>query len=230
MDRKEELQKLVDNSQSLAEILRKQDKSSSGAALKLLKNELDAYGIKYKFLPYHMRAKKELNDILVENSNYQSSKLIKRLFEEKIKEQKCECCGISEWQNKPITLQLHHINGNHNDNRLDNLIVLCPNCHSQTDNWGNKKEKKRCPDCGKEIGKESTYCRSCAPKHRADNGKNKSKRPSKEILLEEIKDNSFVELGKKYGVAESSVRKWCKKYNLPFRRSDIKQLMQKGNS
>lgn len=225
MDRKKELQKLVDNSQSLTEILRKQGKSPSGAALRLLKNELDTYGIRYKFLPYHMRSKKELKDILVENSIYPSGKLLKRLFEERIKEQKCECCGISKWQNKPITLQLHHINGNHYDNRLSNLKVLCPNCHSQTDNWGSKKEKKYCPDCGKEISRNSTYCRSCAPKHKVANSENKSKRPSKEILLEEIKDNSFVELGKKYGVTEASVRKWCKKYNLPFRRRDIKKLM-----
>lgn len=226
MDRKEELQKLVDNSQSLSEVLRKQGKSVSGAAVKVLKNELNTYGIKYKFLPQHISSKKDLKDILVENSTYYtSSDLLKRLFKEKIKEQKCECCGISEWQDKPITLQLHHINGNHNDNRLTNLKVLCPNCHSQTDNWGSKKAKKYCPDCGKEICRESTYCRSCAPKHRVVNDENKSKRPSKEILLEEIKDNSFVELGKKYGVNEASVRKWCKKYNLPFRRRDIKKLI-----
>ena len=79
----------------------------------------------------------------------------------------------------------------------------------------------RCPECGKEICSESTYCRSCAPKHRVVNDENKSKRPSKEILLEEIKDNSFVELGKKYGVNEASVRKWCKKYNLPFSTTNI---------
>lgn len=108
---------------------------------------------------------------------------------------------------------------------MTNLIVLCPNCHSQTDNWGSKKEKKYCPDCGKEIDRKSSHCRSCAAKHRAANDEKKSKRPSKEILLEEIKVNSFVELGKKYGVTESAIRKWCKKYNLPFRRRDIKKLM-----
>lgn len=225
MNRKEELQKLVDDSQSLCEILRKEGKSSSGAAVRLLKEELDSYGIKYKFLPLHICSKKDLKDILVENSIYPSNTLLKRLFKEKIKERKCECCGITEWQNKPITFQLHHINGKHNDHRLANLMVLCPNCHSQTDNWGNKKEKKHCPYCGKEISRNSTYCRSCAPKHRATNDEKKSKRPSKEVLLEEIKTNSFVELGKKYGVNEASVRKWCKKYNLPFRRRDIKKLM-----
>lgn len=54
------------------------------------------------------------------------------------KENKCECCGINEWNGKPITLQLHHINGNPRDNRFENLMILCPNCHSQTDNYGSK--------------------------------------------------------------------------------------------
>ena len=59
------------------------------------------------------------------------------------KEYKCECCGISDWNNKPIRLQLHHKNGNPNDNSLDNLEVLCPNCHTQTDNYGSKNTRDK---------------------------------------------------------------------------------------
>ena len=54
---------------------------------------------------------------------------------------KCEICGISEWMNKPITLEVHHINGNYTDNRLENLICLCPNCHSQTDSYRKSTKK-----------------------------------------------------------------------------------------
>ena len=53
----------------------------------------------------------------------------------------CECCGLNEWQNKPINLELHHKNGDKSDNELENLELLCPNCHSYTDNYGSKNKK-----------------------------------------------------------------------------------------
>lgn len=60
----------------------------------------------------------------------------------KIRPYKCECCGLSEWNKLPITLQAHHIDGDRTNNVLDNLSLLCPNCHSQTDNFGSKNIKK----------------------------------------------------------------------------------------
>lgn len=64
--------------------------------------------------------------------NYINSKVLKKkLIEDGIKEYKCERCGNTEWNGKPIPLELHHINGDHTDNRLENLIILCSNCHSQ---------------------------------------------------------------------------------------------------
>ena len=64
-----------------------------------------------------------------------SSKTKEVLLNHKLKENKCEICGCVNWMGKPITLQLHHKNGNPLDDRLENLQILCPNCHSQTDTY-----------------------------------------------------------------------------------------------
>ena len=83
----------------------------------------------------------DLKDILVDNSTYQSSQLKNRLIKEGLKENKCEICGLSQWMNKPLSLHLHHKNGKHTDNTLSNLQILCPNCHSQTDNYVSRNKK-----------------------------------------------------------------------------------------
>ncbi len=83
-------------------------------------------GIKLQFKP-----RISIESILTENNNYQSYKLKNRLFDLGVKKQKCELCG---WEQKSkdgrIPVELDHINGNHLDHRLENLRILCPNCHS----------------------------------------------------------------------------------------------------
>lgn len=79
---------------------------------------------------------KKLYDIL--NGKYpkfQTYKLKQKLIKEGIKENKCEICGCVDWQGKPLQMQLHHIDGNPHNHKLDNLQMLCPNCHSQTENF-----------------------------------------------------------------------------------------------
>ena len=80
-----------------------------------------------------------LKDLLIENSPHRtSSKLKNRLFKEGLKQERCECCGLVD---KTITLELHHINGDPTDNRLENLQILCPNCHSKTSNFRGKNTR-----------------------------------------------------------------------------------------
>ena len=82
-----------------------------------------------------------MNEILVENSTYTNTNCLrKRLVGEGYKPSKCESCGLTEWLGKPIKLELHHKNGNNSDNRLDNLLVLCPNCHAYTNTYRGKNK------------------------------------------------------------------------------------------
>lgn len=229
---KECLKKLVKECNSFAEILRKQNKAVSGAAVKLLKQKLDDYGIIYHFINNKSSKKLELFEILKENISYKSSDLKIRLIKEGLKENKCECCGLPAiWNDKILTLQLHHINGNHLDNRLENLQVLCPNCHSQTDTFGgaNLKIKHFCKKCGKELSsKKSTYCKKCAASLRSQNRKVKLEdRPSKEELLTLILTKPFTDIGKMYNVSDNSIRKWAKNYNLPSNKKEIREYLHK---
>lgn len=76
-----------------------------------------------------------IEEYLNNTVSIKTSKLKMRLLKEGLKRNICERCGISEWQGMPLVIQLHHIDGNPNNNALENLQILCPNCHSQVHNY-----------------------------------------------------------------------------------------------
>lgn len=85
--------------------------------------------------------KYDLNDILKgKHPQYPTNKLKKRLIFEGIKQNQCEICGVNEWMGKELVCQLDHINGNARDHVLENLRILCPNCHTQTDTFCGKNK------------------------------------------------------------------------------------------
>lgn len=83
------------------------------------------------------------------DKEYKSDRLAKRLIDAGYKEYRCEKCGLSEWLGNPIPLHMHHKDGNHLNNKLENIELLCPNCHAMTDNYAGKNinhEKKILPN------------------------------------------------------------------------------------
>ncbi|MCC6323634.1 HNH endonuclease [Candidatus Nomurabacteria bacterium] len=148
----EMLQDAVKSSRSIRQVLQKLGLVEAGGNYTQVKYRIKDLSINSEhflgrgwnkgllFIPMPARPLKEL---LVKYSRVQSFKLKKRLFLENIKKEKCELCG---WSKKSkdgrIPVELDHINGDRNDNRLNNLRILCPNCHSlQLTHRGKNKKK-----------------------------------------------------------------------------------------
>lgn len=94
-----------------------------------------------KGIKKHSGKKIPLDDIITNKVVYQTFKLKNRLYKDGLKQNICEICGIKEWNGKPLQCQLDHIDGNRYNNNLENLRIICPNCHSQTETFCSKNWK-----------------------------------------------------------------------------------------
>lgn len=90
-------------------------------------------------------ARRPLEAVLVENSPVATSSLRRRLINEGILQESCQMCGLSEWRGASISLELDHINGVNDDHRLENLRLVCPNCHSQTETFRGRNNRRQRP-------------------------------------------------------------------------------------
>ena len=148
----EEYREAAKNSQSIAGMCKYLGRSPYGAGYYMMHKKIKELNIDtshFKGQGWNNEGKclnnGKLPDekVFTSGSTYQTSKLKNRLISGGYKEEKCERCGRVEWEGDKIPLQVHHINGIHDDNRLENLQILCPNCHAQTDNFAGKNSKKK---------------------------------------------------------------------------------------
>ena len=144
----EDLVKAIHESHSLADTLRKLGLRPAGGNYTLLKRKIEELELDTS----HFRGqgwskgkkqthvtRQSLDKILIENSTYKNSNsLRKRLINEGVFEHVCVNCELDTWLDQPIPLELDHINGNNRDNRLENLRLLCPNCHALTATYRGK--------------------------------------------------------------------------------------------
>ena len=139
----EEIIKAVNSSMTMAEAASKLNMHFN--TFKKIAIELNCYKPNQGAKGTHKKASKEylLEDIMSgKYPGYQTYKLKNKLIKAGLKKNICEMCGIVDWNGKPLNMELHHIDGNRNNNKLENLIMLCPNCHAQTENYRSKNIKK----------------------------------------------------------------------------------------
>lgn len=198
----EELEKAIEAAVSISDVLKNLGLRAAGGNYKTLHEACQAFNLD---LPKYDRVisiqknrltQKPLSDVLTQDSSYSRGHLKKRLVKENILEYVCVRCGLgSVWQNEPLTLQLEHKNGIWNDNRLENLEFLCPNCHSQTSTFAgrsSKKKKEKKPMVPRSYGTKIVW-------------------PKLEDLERMVEENGFSKTGRLLGVSDNAIRKHLKR-------------------
>lgn len=236
----EKFSEIVKQSINYSQILNKCGLVVAGGNYKTIRNRIDKLCLSVTHFTSTPSTKgktlgpKRLLEVYLENKYpIHSDRLRRRLLCENVKKHQCEMCKLTEWFNKPIPLELHHIDGNHNNNNLNNIQLLCPNCHSLTNTYRGRKKKlspnkpksslkekptnepKKCIACGISVSNTSKYCKQCyttTGKRSIDAYKSQSKRckikwPSTIELLNMVNNSSYLQVGKELGVSDNAIRK-----------------------
>ena len=222
-----EFSKIVSESSSLTNCVYNLGYNApSGSVSQLVKQRISKLNLDISHFSNNSinKVKRTPDNIFIENSTAVQATLRRYYKDGNYTPYKCSICGQEPfWNGKELTLILDHINGKNHDDRLENLRWVCPNCNQQLDTTGGKNQQHKehqinlCQSCGIPISKTATHCIKCSNQLRQNNI---IEREELKIL---IRSMPFVSIGKKYNVSDNAIRKWCDKYNLPRKASDIKK-------
>lgn len=210
----EQLIRAVHDSETLQQVLDKLNLIGGHARIKekILQLQLDTSHWK-NFSGSKSRKILPLEKLLKNNTSIQTSNLKSRLVNNEYLDYKCSICGISEWNNKYLSLQLDHINGRRKDNRLENLRLLCPNCHSQTETFCGKNikgiKRKRddqyvrypCVKCGKLLQRYQNKLKMCPSCRKTEYGG-------------KLSQEQLIKLYTDYDSNQLTLKQLCKKYDI----------------
>ena len=194
---KDEMLELLNKSKSMREVIISLGLSSNGSGgYRYVQDKIIKFGLEIPKYNYYgdgvSRQKYSDENVFCENSTFPRQKIKNRIIKNELLKYECSVCrNDGNWNGIKLSLHLDHINGVNNDNRICNLRFLCPNCHSQTDTYGGKSNKKE------KIKKDRPR---------------KVVRPNKETLIKDVEENGYSATGRKYGVSDNSIRKWLNNY------------------
>lgn len=220
----EQFRTIVAESFTQIDVVRKLGYQNAVANLNTVKRRIKELGLdtSHFTLKYRRPAvvARPLEELLVENSSYSRRNLKIRLIKTGMLELVCQLCGGGPtWNGAPLSLQIDHINGVHNDNRLENLRLLCPNCHSQTESFSGKKNRKPDSQNAKRRARAAIYASSkCRGEPTWRNqprpGARKVVWPTKDELSQLVWKIPTMKISKQFGVSDKAVEKWCKRYKI----------------
>lgn len=224
------------NCDSVADLLRRLGLSIYGQSYTTVRRACERLGLDYpsnqgvNMTRQDGKARKYIpaSEYLVKGKLVPTQSLKSKLYREGYKEERCESCGIVDWNGKELRFQLDHIDGDKYNNLLENLRILCPNCHSQTDTWCglNQKRKSEKPgrvwvtsvyepgdyfcECGNKKYPKSKRCKTCYNTNRPKTLRPATEKidwPDDNTLLKMLEESNFYRLGKQLGVTDNAIRK-----------------------
>ncbi len=210
-----ELRALAPRVTSLTAILRHFGLRPAGGNFRLLRRRIEEWDISIDHFAGPAdpprRVAVALSEVLIEGSPYSRKHLKKRLYEAGLKQRHCELCGQGEeWRGAHMSLILDHINGIGDDNRLENLRIVCPNCAATLDTHCGRANRlpeleRACPGCGQRFqvhDRRQRYCsRACgmrAPKGGPRPALRRAERPPYEELVAHVAAEGWSAAGRRY--------------------------------
>jgi hypothetical protein len=225
---REILEPIVKASVSVAEVCRKLGVATHGGSCSHVSRCIDKLGIDRSHFRGRGHSKGKTfgfsyptEEYLSNKRSINSNRLRLRLTKEGLKPDNCEKCGLSDWLGVKLPLELHHIDCNHDDNRLENLLVVCPNCHAIIHKEiSDSKTKTKTRKNYRSTPSKQEKSEKKKPELIGDNvrvayprpNKRTIERPPYEQLLKEVSDTSYSAVGRKYGVSDNAIRKWIRIY------------------
>ena len=213
---KDTLIQVVSNCNTMRQVLLEFNRNQSAFSYRSLRKKLVEWDINIEHFLTNSQVTKKLyaegklkkiksEDLFVENSSSGRSTIKKRILDEKLIPYQCfKCSNKGEWMGETISLILDHKNGVNNDHRLENLRFTCPNCDAtlETHCQGSKALKLKEPKIDKrKLSPDRINMRKVVW-------------PTKIVLGDLLISHSYTSLARAYGVSDTTIRTWCKKYGL----------------